>query len=232
MGKIKKLVKKYLDENTGKVQLKYDDIPTDIKYISFDIFDTLIVRDLNKPSDLFKILEEQLGIDGFAARRKEAEQVARSKSPGGEVTIYDIYRCLSGVPSERLDEYVHKELEAELSVCHANQRLLDFYNECVRNKKVILVSDMYLPAQMMEQILKKCGITGYEKLYISCEAGVSKRKGKLYNHVLSDLGIKSKDIIHIGNDFVSDYIKAFKAGIHSMKIRTRRYKDFLLAERK
>ena len=223
MGKIKKLVKKYLDENIGKTQLKYNDIPADVKYVSFDIFDTLIVRALNKPSDLFEILENQLGIDEFAKKRKEAEQVARAKRPNGEVTIYDIYGCLFYLSPELLDEYVYKELEAELSVCHANRRISDFYNECIRNKKVILISDMYLPSYMMEQILCQCGITGYEKLYISCEAGVSKRKGGLYNHVLYDLKINPKDIVHIGNDFVSDYIKTFKIGIHSMKIKTGRY---------
>ena len=32
--------------------------------------------------------------------------------------------------------------------------------------------------------------------------GLSKRKGGLYNYVLSDFGIGSNDLVHIGNDFV------------------------------
>ena len=35
------------------------------KYISFDIFDTLIKRNVEKPEDIFKIVEKKLQIENF-----------------------------------------------------------------------------------------------------------------------------------------------------------------------
>ena len=66
----------------------------------------------------------------------------------------------------------------------------------------------------------KCGIKGYKRLFISCEAGGSKRSSELYRYVLSELGISPKQLIHIGNDFMTDYIAAKRCGIHCVKIRT------------
>ena len=48
--------------------------------VSFDIFDTLILRPLAKPTDLFYILEKRLNIKCFHDLRIEAEVQARKES--------------------------------------------------------------------------------------------------------------------------------------------------------
>ncbi len=221
MGKLKKAVKAFLDENVGAAALKFEDLPQKAEYVSFDIFDTLVVRDINKPSELFSLIEKSSGIEDFAQKRITAEQAAREKKHGGEVTLCEIYRCFPGIAPDEADKYCRRELEAELSVCRPNPAMIGFYRKCVKNKKVVLISDMYLTGDMMRRILDKCGITGYEKLYISCDTGVSKRGGGLYRHVLSNLGIKPDDMIHIGNDIMSDALKARKENISCRKLRTR-----------
>ena len=48
MGKAKKAVKSFLDEKTGSRVPCFAKLPESAKYISFDIFDTLVVRDVAK----------------------------------------------------------------------------------------------------------------------------------------------------------------------------------------
>lgn len=59
--------------------------------ISFDIFDTLIFRKVEKPIDIFRIIEEETGILNFAVKRQEAERKARKKSGKLQYMIYIIY---------------------------------------------------------------------------------------------------------------------------------------------
>ena len=220
MGRIKSSVKAFLDENTGCISPEYGKLPANAEYVSFDIFDTLVVRTLNKPADLFALLEKELGIPGFGEKRKKAEKDARLKKTGGEVTLREIYGCFPCAAEQDIENFCRSELEAELSVCRPNGRMISLYRECLKNRHVVLTSDMYLPSDMMEKILGRCGITGYEKLYISCEAGASKRSRGLYRHVISDLGTSPGNIVHIGNDIIGDYVCAKMAGLKSVKIRT------------
>ena len=66
--------------------------------ISFDIFDTLIERDVNIPSDIFyKVGLKILGkneAETFRKDRIEAEEKARKSKLGGEVTLKEIYLLL------------------------------------------------------------------------------------------------------------------------------------------
>ena len=45
--------------------------------ISFDIFDTLLLRPYLKPTDLFRHMEEVYHANGFATARIEAEKTIR-----------------------------------------------------------------------------------------------------------------------------------------------------------
>ena len=220
MKNIKSTIKRILDEKTGIVTPVYTRSAAKAEYISFDIFDTLIVRDTDKPTDLFTLMEKQLCQKGFSKKRISAELAARSQKKNGEVTIHDIYASFEGISPEMAECYCRAELQAELFVCRPNQNIMPFYQKCICQKKVILTSDMYLPSDMMRKILDKCGITGYKKLYISCEAGTSKHNSGLYRYVLSDLGITADKLLHIGNDWKADYYCAKKAGISAQKLRT------------
>ena len=45
--------------------------------ISFDIFDTLILRTYDKPIDLFKHIEISMKVSGFQIKRQQAEYTSR-----------------------------------------------------------------------------------------------------------------------------------------------------------
>lgn len=74
-----------------------------MRVISFDVFDTLLVRVQARPGDLFIQLGAELaaiGIpvptpDAFARERQRWELLARRTAPGGEVRLDEIYAPLA-----------------------------------------------------------------------------------------------------------------------------------------
>ncbi len=67
--------------------------------VSFDIFDTLLVRPWFSPDNLFAFLEEEVarrfGIADFARQRKEAERLARQNHDAADVDIAQIYQAFA-----------------------------------------------------------------------------------------------------------------------------------------
>ena len=63
--------------------------------ISFDIFDTLLLRPFANPTDLFYIIGKRLDMPEFHKLRIEAEKRAReiaiAETGSREITIYNIY---------------------------------------------------------------------------------------------------------------------------------------------
>lgn len=191
--------------------------------ISFDIFDTLILRPFAKPVDIFMIVGKRLNKIEFTRIRVDAEKRAREmamiKNGNTEVTIDDIYTIIeerTGIPKWK---GIKTELETEMDYCFANpyiKRVYDLVKE--QNKKIIIASDMYIPQEMMEKLLDKVGFDGYEKLYVSCDYNCSKRNGNLYQYILRDY--PNTRIVHIGDNSISDVKSANEAGIE-----TRYYKN-------
>lgn len=187
--------------------------------ITFDIFDTLIKRNVPNPKDVFSVIESILGENNFRKKRVEAEIKAREKKT--EVTldeIYDEYEC-TNLNRETIKR---AEIEFELSMCVVNIDILPIFKYACEKKRVFLVSDMYLSRAVIEEILNNAGIVGYEQLIISNELNINKHSGDLYNYVREKYELKNP--LHIGNDFVSDYLMAKKQKFDALKIRTNTYR--------
>lgn len=188
--------------------------------ISFDIFDTLICRPFMDPKDVFYIVGKELGLDSFRKLRIKAEIEARNYAEATrgnrEVTIYDIYRYIHLYTNIDVEEGVKMELEVEKELCFPNEQMKRVFNLLkFQGKRIILASNMYLPESMLKELLDKCGITGYEKLFVSCDYQASKRTGTLYKNILSYVGESAK-VIHIGDDHEADFLKAREMGIASI----------------
>ena len=109
-------------------------------------------------------------------------------------------------------------METDLPI--ANRRIKELMDKLVeRGKKIILISDMYLPAEVITQMLKRCGVDCYEKLYVSSEFASTKHDSSLFKHVLEDLDITPGDIFHIGDNKHSDHDVPESLGIASYRIR-------------
>lgn len=189
----------------------------DYAFISFDIFDTLLKRNVNNPSDIFDIIQFKIGNKEtqFKKKRIKAEQEARKGKK--EVTLNDIYRNYNA-DSNLKDKLKSLELETEKQCLTPNPYMIDFFNYCVNHKDVYIISDMYLSGDFIKNILNSNGIVGYKKLYVSCEIGQTKSNGDLFETYLKQNNIASQEAIHIGDSWKADYLKPKEKGIASVHI--------------
>lgn len=204
-----------------------DDIRQQIdshEIISFDIFDTLLLRPYVKPTDLFLHLEKLEGAQGFAKARIEAEQKARKVHADVEdITIDDIYDEIDG----KYKNFKQKEMDLESQVLQPNPEMKEVFDYAKKNKKrIIIISDMYLPEKFLTDVLQKKGFKGFEKIYVSCEYRKTKYSGGLYKFVMDDLKVKATDIFHIGDNQYSDKQKAEKLKISAYHYQKLIYRLF------
>lgn len=76
-------------------KLVYRYIIRHYQYVSFDVFDTLIERDVNRPSDIFVLVGKCIlgkeNAEKFRILRKKAEFEAREENNHKEITLDQIY---------------------------------------------------------------------------------------------------------------------------------------------
>lgn len=208
--------------------MKRSVIPKDCMCVSFDVFDTLLKRSVAQPSDLFILMEEygcraDIDIDftGFAQKRREAALRAYEKH-GGCACLEEIYEQLRGEYGNSIRRLMELEIQLELEGCRPNPAYVAFFRECLEaGRKVVLISDMYLPSQIIGEMLEKCGIRGYDKMYVSCEAKARKSDGALFRLVLNDLQIPAKGLFHLGDRLKSDCLIPISLGCRAMRVPNR-----------
>lgn len=170
------------------------------EYVSFDVFDTLLLRPYVEPTDLFRHMEINENTPGFADARISAERRARTKDRP-EVTLSDIYDAMD----TKFSHMMEKELEYEAQVLQPNPEMKRVFDLTLsKGKVVILLSDMYLPSAFIADVLSKRGFSGYRKLYVSSDNGKSKCFGDLFRQALGDLNVLPSELLHIGDDERSD----------------------------
>lgn len=190
-----------------------------VEYVSFDIFDTLLKRDVPKPTDVFKIVERKTNEKNFYEKRKKAEILARNQNNNKEITLDDIYAYYDG---NRTDVLKESEINTEIELSSINKDIQNIFQYALKHSNIILISDMYLSRDVIEQLLKKNGISGFKKLYISNEHGMTKADGLLFKYVCDDLQVEPNKVMHIGNAYKADYLNPRKIGISSYKVGTYR----------
>ncbi len=194
---------------------------TDTTFISLDLFDTLLLRDVLSPSHVFLIVEKLSGIKGFAKARQQAELLA-AKNLG--YTFEDIYRHVQSALSlsdSEIARLKQLEIDVERRVIRVNTKLVDLIGEILKefNGKLILLSDMYLSSKVLKSFLPK-NIRWLQnaKIYVSCEHEGSKYSGDLYKKVATAEKVDYKDWVHIGDNKVADINVAKRLGIQTLYI--------------
>ena len=205
-----------------------------IKCVSFDIFDTLITRPFYEPLDMFRIMDKDyrelthndVGIN-FSKIRVISENICRENKRETdpecqEVTLDEIYDTIHTqyeISKDVLEKLKKKECEYEIRFCKRRDTIHELYELALdMGKKVIFTSDMYLPEDVIVKILKENGYTEYTKLYLSSTVKKIKWTGDLYRHVFKDMGLEPGEMIHMGDNFESDYKRAKELGMNSIHI--------------
>lgn len=207
-----------------KVYKKIDNV--DI--VSFDIFDTLLVRLTRSPKEVFDLLEKDFEKKfGYKKNvmtdRINAESIARFKSHSEEILFDDIYVEMKKYTNIEVEWLKVHELELEKSLLKVNPRIKPIYDYCKLNhKKIIIESDMYLSRDYIEKVLYENDLE-YDELYLSSELNKTKRMGTMFEYMLEKESVTPKKILHIGDSIKSDYLMAKKHKINSLLIYKKRY---------
>lgn len=203
----------------------------EFEYISFDIFDTLVVRPFYDPRDLLILLDDyfheiypESPLVEFSALRLQAEshkrEVIKIENPlWQDINLNEIYEYIEqeyNLPSEIVRKLKEKEVELELKFIQRRETIYQLYKLALElNKKVILVSDMYLSYDVISDILNKTGYIHYHKLYVSSETRLLKHTGDMFSYVVDDLNANPDSILHIGDNWDSDKVMAERNGWRS-----------------
>lgn len=166
--------------------------------VSFDVFDTALIRKVYKPVDIFDLVD-----DTFKQKRIQAENLARIDNMF--YTLSDIYKH---IPERKYK--TKTEINLEYDNCEQNTKIYKKYLQHIENgDTVIFISDMYLPSIIIRRMLEKCGYT-QPKVYVSCEMGAYKSDGSLFRKVQE---IEGKIDIHYGDNYQCDIVAAMNEGI-------------------
>lgn len=197
------------------LEKKFHNLLKNVEIVSFDIFDTLLIRPFERPTDLFEHLEKLSEKENFCKKRILAERKARAKLKTGEEDIEfdDIY-------SNILPEYEtlkNDELQLEFQTLKANPIIKKLYEEAINaGKTVIATSDMYLPKDFLKKVLDSNEYQEIKQIYVSSTCKKCKGTKNIYKLILEDLKIEPEKILHVGDNLVSDYYRAKECGLFAM----------------
>lgn len=206
----------------GIPNVKYSDPFEQIKrasIISFDVFDTAILRPFLHHHDMYYILEKHLNISKFHNTRINNEAKARKnivqKGIKEDINLLDIYEHINvNVPKA-----INAEISIDVSLCYQRSYVFKLYQFAINiGKKVIFTSDITYPTKAMQAILHKNGYEKYHALYISSEVMLSKAKGGIYKRIIDDFNIQPNKILHIGDSINADIHQAKMHGLQALYI--------------
>lgn len=185
--------------------------------ISFDFFDTLVMRKCFDPTDVFILMEKKLRAEGIhypiANWRKEAEDEAKKEDYFYSFDfIYDVLQRRFKVEDFIIKRIKECELEIEELLLQPRNVMIDLLEWTIQQgKQVYVLSDMYLPKRFIERLLIKGGAKSKITIMVSCEYKASKSQGNLFGE-LKKLHSQGK-IMHIGDNYEIDCLKAMDNGI-------------------
>jgi predicted HAD superfamily hydrolase len=208
---------------------------------SFDVFDTVLVRDWAKPTDLFwelgNILNHEklisISNDEWMELRIKAEKNARSLSSTGEITLNEIYRSLKTIFSWTDEEFeiaMQKEIYLESICLHPVPEICSKIKALhLEQARIVYISDMYLPKKYITDLLMKNQIwSDTDKLYLSSEFGSTKAGGNLYSQVFLNESASASQLHHTGDNLNSDFKVPIALGAKAQyltKTHLNRYED-------
>ena len=216
--------------NGGLESIKDTIAKSKCKYVSFDIFDTLIMRYVYNPEDIFLLMNKKFeevykSNISFDKLRIGAERVCRMKFGNShpeyqDVNIDEIYDTLSeyyNIPLDVAKTMEAEEKKLEIKFSRRRKSAFELFDVAkLSGKEVILTSDMYLDEATIRAILDKAGYSGYKKLYISSVLRKTKANGDIFKAVIKDLGAKASDILHIGDTWINDIERPKSLGISTI----------------
>ncbi len=235
LKKAKFLVINLFQTNLNKISRKIEDYDV----VCFDIYDTLIKRNISEPADVFDLVEQKYNqiskhkITEFKKRRILAESEARKSCLDEEVTLDYIYDNLESIDINVKTKLKKLEIEIEKKISARNDEMYSIYKKCIdMNKKVFAISDMYLPLNVIESILISLGYDQFDKIYLSSNDKKTKKSGQIYEKIILENNFEHKKVVHIGDSLYNDFYMAKKHHFDSFLIDRQNIKTMFCKKKK
>lgn len=210
--------------------------------ISFDIFDTLLIRRNHNPDDLKRATARFLARHAQAIdKRWTPEKVQRARDkveamhrrrngrthPDYEAcypkfmadTLSLIFKGHPDAPT--LDETLAYELDIESAFLVARSDLLDLVRELkAQGKTIVAISDMYLPATALSRLLERAGYTDcIDAVFSSADTLQAKASGAAWPRVQEALNLEPTRWVHVGDHPISDGTRPAEFGLRAVVLR-------------
>ena len=191
--------------------------------VSFDLFDTLVIRKVYSYTDIFELVDVELKKQGveipaFSARRISAEKELSKAGAPRLRAIYEYLLDKADLADSKItpEELSLLEWNIDSSLMMPRQRVCEMLRAAVdQGKTLIITTDSYYNEEQIKELLQKMYIGGYKKVFVSSEYDTSKGQ-KLFDVVKSDFD--GRRILHIGDDEVADIKAASEHNIDSFKL--------------
>ncbi|MBL8160196.1 hypothetical protein JNJ66_07125 [Candidatus Saccharibacteria bacterium] len=194
--------------------------------VSFDIFDTVLIRKVARPTDVFRIVQEYFNAVSphfitadFAKLRVDAEiEAYKTINPNADIdAIYGIIARRGNYNEAFIEALKRAELDVESILLEPNAAGVKLYKQAREaGKQVVFISDMYLKKSFVKQLLKKNGFDEWDELIVSAEDGVAKHDGTAYARLFTLF--PDSNYLHVGDNEHSDIHWAQAYGIDTIHL--------------
>ena len=214
--------------------LKYFQLSQDIKIVSLDIFDTLLIRRIEPPEkakrlSCQKAVKERIlnctSTELLVLREKIEGKLKNQSQAEGKDREFSLCDVFTEIVSDLQQTHTKKiaaklldiELEVEKTVLAPMPGIEDILDSLSQKIPLIATSDTYLTKAMLFEILQHFRLGKYfKRIYASSFYKLSKSTGNLFKYILETENIKTYELQHIGDNFISDYFIPKKMGIKAV----------------
>ena len=215
------------------VQLERHARAQHIRLVSVDLYDTLLLRGTRPELVRFRDIAAQWhkalgsgspGVEALYQCRLSEHKAAydRVESLGGhgevryEAVLGKITECL-GLPAAVVPILAAAEIAYEKTVVGVNASLVALLLRLRREKPVVFLSDMYLSGNALTGIMAALVPELADlPLFVSSDLGLTKRHGTVFPHFVSTCSLMPQDVLHVGDNPISDFSRARAAGLNAM----------------
>ena len=217
------------------------------KLYSFDIFDTLITRKVATPKGIFVLMKDIINQSpqfadlpndvktNFFNYRTNSEfylrQINNQWNDGKDISLDMIYNHIQHtyfLTNEQTQAIKELEIQLELdNIIPIKENIEKLKVLLEKGKRVVLISDMYLPEYIIKEMLLKCDpVLCQVKLYLSSTLGFMKTKQALFHYVKEQENVEFREWTHMGDNKFADFFCARKLGIKADLYTYVKFKEY------
>ncbi len=211
-----------------------------VDVVTFDLFDTLLIRRIHDP-DLIKLpvaryvakMASKMGLSWTKMQVQELRDTieARHRQETGK-SFDDHEACYPRYMQEMLTEIfpsdadidtlyqkvVEYEIKMENSMLVPRGELVDWLRELRKQKKrIYIVSDIYLPAIYLKQLVKHAGFLDLvDDVISSADTFLAKASGNGFPLLQEKYSLDPKRWLHVGDNPISDGLRPLEFGIKAL----------------